>query len=188
MSKRSGGSVTGGTLDVKPQILTFSSTQATVNQYQVLTGNLPVPRFGTQKSKATIFEILKCYFYLGNEDKTDLSAGYFAYLATNDTGRNTGDTCSSANTSEDRGESNVLAYVEWLQQVTTSGGYSRISPTVVDLTDSNGNGVLVATDRLVFITGSLSATAASTFAVKILYRMVNVGVSEYVGIVQSQMQ
>lgn len=183
-----GGSVTGGTGDVKPQILTTGVTQATVNEYQVISISLPVPRFGTMRQRATIFEILKVYFYFGQEDLTDLSKTLFSIVATNDLGRATGDTCSNANNQIDRLETNTLAMAYITQHQTTSGGFRAVSPVIVDLTDSNGNGVLVGTDKISYICGSNAATTASTFAAKILYRQVNVGVEEYVGIVQSQLQ
>ena len=191
MSKRgrqTGGSVTGGTGDIKPQQLTFSGTQAVVNEYLVLPISLPVPRFGLSSKKATIFEILKVMMYFGSEDSLDLSHTLFGHLATNDLGRLTGGTSSLASNQQDLAESNTIASAVMNHSGVTSGFRTTIYPIVIDLTDNNGNGVLVATDKLVYVFGSAQATVLSTFAVKVLYRMVNVGVEEYVGIVQSQLQ
>lgn len=54
------------------------------------------------------------------------------------------------------------------------------------MTDGAGHGVLVATDKIYMLTASLAATGAQEAIVKILYRLVDVGLEEYIGIVQSQ--
>ncbi len=59
-------------------------------------------------------------------------------------------------------------------------------PIVIDTTDTDGNGILVATDRLFIVGGNLSGIVAATYVAKIMYRLVEVGITEYVGIVQSQ--
>ena len=59
-------------------------------------------------------------------------------------------------------------------------------PIHVDLTDNAGNGMLVATDRIVIYGANTSGTIAGTYVAKVLYRLKEVGIQEYVGIVQSQ--
>lgn len=191
MSKRgkmSGGSVTGGTGDIKPQLLTAQATQPAVNQYGITNINLPVPRFGGNRSKATIFEILKVFFYFGIADDADLLHVQFMHLATTDLGRASGDTSSGATLLADLDQTNVIASGIKQFVTTTSGGGFTKTPLVMDVTDNNGNGVLVGTDKMVLLIGSSSGTTLIGGVVKILYRQVNVGVQEYVGIVQSQLQ
>jgi hypothetical protein len=59
---------------------------------------------------------------------------------------------------------------------------------VADITDNAGNGVLVATDSIVFGMGNTGVTFGGTanMSARILYRWKNVGLQEYIGIVQSQ--
>jgi hypothetical protein len=64
---------------------------------------------------------------------------------------------------------------------TTVGAF----PVTIDLTDSNGNGMLIATDSLYVVAANVSGTASEAIC-KVFYRLVNVGITEYVGIVQSQ--
>ncbi len=61
-------------------------------------------------------------------------------------------------------------------------------PIHVDLTDSNGRGILVATQTIIVHGANTSGTAATnrTYTAKCGYRLVEVGIKEYVGIVQSQ--
>lgn len=54
------------------------------------------------------------------------------------------------------------------------------------MTDGAGNGMLVATDRLTMVYGDVASAIVSSCSVHILYRLVEVGIEEYVGIVQSQ--
>jgi len=61
-------------------------------------------------------------------------------------------------------------------------------PIHIDLTDQNGNGMLIATQTIVVNGGNTSGTAATarTYTAKVLYRLIEVGIEEYVGIVQAQ--
>ena len=72
---------------------------------------------------------------------------------------------------------------------TTGPGFAHVHthPYKYDLTDGNGHGVLIATDTInvcVQIVGDIAI--AHEFGFKILYRLKNVGLAEYIGIVQSQ--
>lgn len=183
-ARTSGGSLTGGTGDVKPQFLTLSTGTTAVNDYVVNQVSLPVPRFGTMKTKATIFEILSVDWFLGLGNLTDATTQEWGFLTTS-TGRVDGETSTAVTMVEDLEDPKVFAPVIWATSQLTSGTFSMTWPIHVDLTDNNGNGILVATDRL-FIVGANIAGAAADYVAKIKYRLVNVGITEYVGIVQSQ--
>lgn len=186
MKRKSGGSVTGGTGDIKPQIMTLESgTAGAVDDYVVKANQLPVPRFGTMQSRATIFELLWVDWYLNVRNVADTADVEFAYLATN-TDRADGDTSTTGTFEADLARSNVFAAALWAQSLSTNGGFNLEMPIHIDLTDNNGNGVLVATDKLFVVGGNISGTNAGNYIAKVAYRMVNVGISEYVGIVQSQ--
>ena len=185
-ARTSGGSVTGGTGDVKPQILTLDSgTAGAINDYQINKIALPVPRFGAMKTKATIFEILYVDWYMGIEDLADHENTKCAYLTTSTT-RTNGTTVTFNTMATDVTDPKTFAFVLRDQTLETSGAGEVKMPIRVDLTDSNGNGHLVATDQLVVVFADLAGSIVSSAVAKVGYRLVNVGIQEYVGIVQSQ--
>lgn len=177
----SGGSVTGGTKDIKPQVLVVSTpVQPAINQYTLATLNVPVPRFGPSAKRATVMEILKVKFYVRNQDFADVGGIYWGFLNGNTT-RTSALACSTTTMMEDIGDHLTLSIGRWVG----AAGMGH-EDGWQDMTDSNGNGILVATDRLSFVAGSVSATLVQTYCVRILYRLVNIPIAEYVGIVQSQ--
>lgn len=188
MSKRartSGGSFTGGTGDIKPQQWTIHTGEpAAGDDYAVNQVPLPVPRFGTMKTKATVFEILKVLWYPA-VDSGDTVVTDFCYLTTS-TARTQDEASSTGTMIADLLDPRTFAFCIWNSNITTSGGRGKPMPFTVDLTDNNGNGYLIATDQIFAVSGNVGgASPADSFA-KIIYRLVNVGITEYVGIVQSQ--
>lgn len=187
MSRRkSGGSVTGGTGDVKPQILTMKgNAPSAADDYSVTQVNLPVPRFGTMKTKATVFEILHIDWYVNVANISDSQSSDFAFFATQQL-RSNGDTSTAASFATDMEDPTTFGGFLRHHTLTTSGELVDSAPHRLDMTDSNGNGYIVATDRLFLHYGGVNqATLGSTVA-KVSYRLVNIGITEYVGIVQSQ--
>lgn len=184
---RSGGSVTGGTGDVKPQQLTLTTgTAGAVDDYVTALLPLPVPRFGSQgKDQATIFEILWVDWYVGLEDATDVASSIWAFLNTATT-RSDGETSTTATLLADVLDPRSFAVFIRNKFLTTSGQGIQDYPFHMDMTDNNGNGYLVATDRLAITCGAAANTAAISAMAKVAYRLVNVGLTEYIGIVQSQ--
>lgn len=181
-------SFTGGTGDILPQVMTLSSGVAgDVDDYVVAQLALPVPRIGTSTDRATIFEILWVDWYIGIEDNGDVTGTQFAHLSTTNLGRASADTTSLAALVADIANPRSFASVVQSNVTTTSGSFVKTLPQHVDLTDNNGNGILIATDKIFVIGGNISGTAASTYVAKAGYRLVNVGTMEYVGVVQSQM-
>jgi len=181
-----GGSATGGTGDLKPQILTMSVGAGAVDDYRVAQVNLPTVRFGPSQNRATITEILKVWFYPGIEDTADVSSKQAMFIATTALGRASAETSTIVTIAADFLNTRIVAGVFMTSVLSTNGGWVAQYPQMVDLTDGNGNGVLVATDSLFIIGASVANTVAASFVAKVLYRMVNVGVQEYVGILQSQ--
>lgn len=185
-ARQSGGSVTGGTGDIKPQILTLSSGVATlVSDYVVRQNSLPVPRFGSSKTKATIMEILSVDWYLNLEDIQDATHTNFGYLTTN-TQRTNQETVTTTTMREDAENSRTFAMAVIHRGFVTSGMSIIAFPISIDMTDSNGNGLLIATDQLFVVGGNINGTVGGSYIAKIKYRLVMVGITEYVGIVQSQ--
>jgi len=185
-SRTSGGSVTGGTGDIKPQVLTISTPAAAgTDDYSVQQVNLPVPRFGTMKTKATVFELLKIEYYPRIVDTVSVTKIYGLFLATQLI-RAQNDTCTALTLSEDVIDPTVFAFAMNANTLTTSGNTAITYPLTIDMTDQNGNGYVIATDRLFFHVGSVGDTTVGTSGAKLTYRLVNIGITEYVGIVQSQ--
>ena len=188
MSKRgksSGGSVTGGTGDVKPQQLTFQGAVVTTGEYTVERIQLPISRYSHKTGRANIIEILKVYWYPQMANFADTSWLVMGYLTTG-TQRVTANTLTAATFQDDMGDPRTFAGVYLNQTITTSGVNSQEYPLRVDLTDNNGNGLLVATDDLIVVTGGVGLATAGRTTCKILYRIVGVALTEYIGIVQSQ--
>ena len=185
-ARTSGGSVTGGTGDIKPQILTLDSgTAGAVSDYQVNRIPLPVPRFGSMKTKATIFELLYVDWYFGIEDFADHENTKACFLTTATTHTN-GETVTFPTLASDVTDPKTFAFVIRDQVLETSGSSIVQMPIRINLTDNNGNGHLIATDQLFIVYADLAGSIVSSAVAKVGYRLVNVGIQEYVGIVQSQ--
>jgi len=178
--------VTGGTGDIKPQLLTVAGANAVATTvYNVQQVSLPVAKVGFQKSKAQIVEILKVYFLMGTEDYANAADKIFWAFLTTNTNRANATTANVGNSVQDFDDSRTFAYAQMAVGATTSG-VSQGHVIERDLTDQNGNGFLVATDQIDFVYSGIGQATGISTSVKILYRYVNVGIQEYVGIVQGQ--
>ncbi len=188
MSKRmrGGGSVTGGTGDIKPQILTLSVEAGAIQDYRVNQIRLPTIRFGSRQGRATITEILKVWFWPALEDALDSATTNMCSIATTNLNRVSAEAVTLTTLAADLLDTHIIASVAFVNTISTNGGMSMTFPYTVDLTDSNGNGVLVATDTLFIVGANAGGATAGSFVAKVLYRLVDVGVQEYVGILQAQ--
>jgi len=167
--------------DVHPQWLVQDVVLAAVDDYAVGEFQLPVARIGGSKTKAIIMEILRVDYYFHIEDDNDNNHASSAFLTTAPS-RSEGETCTLVSMAVDmaRPLNFANAYEKSLL------GTRKELPVSVDTSDGNGNGMLIATDRLVLVYGDVDSTAVSSCSVHIMYRLVEVGIKEYVGIVQSQ--
>lgn len=187
MSKRarSNGTdgLTGGSGDVNPQYFTLpQNTLSAANTYTEGTIPTPIPRNRISGGKATVMEILKVYFNLPESDSNNAAAGSVIIAQCQLTTR------SLAAMAQNNPA--VFAHCEKLMRgaFTAAGTYGTayLDPWVWDCTDSAGHGVLIATDNIFFGANTVGFTAAQAFNARLLYRMKNVTVEEYIGIVQSQ--
>ena len=180
---------TGGTEDVRPQILPLSEEQAILGEESVFTFQTPVPRSAFSKDLAQVMEVLSVLFYF-NHPATVPVGFMYAVLSTAIPGNAiTGTVVTAARARTQIADPRVIACA--MENIDNAGapGTGSIGvayPNMVDLRDGAGHGVLVAVDQMVFTIGALATASAIAVTVKILYRMINVGVMEYVGIVQSQ--
>ncbi len=189
MAKRArtagGAGLGGGTGDIKPQYLTLSSGDNVMDTYDVTQFALPVPRFGTTKTKATVFEILSIDWYLAPAVLTDGVHSVFAYLTTA-TNRVDTEPFILTDIALDLGRSQSFGAVVENNILITTGGLNANLPKSVDLTDGAGNGILVATDSITLVVANVDDAANAVTVAKVKYRLTNIGIAEYVGIVQSQ--
>ncbi len=183
-----GGSHTGGTGDLKPQVMTLSTVPSTVvSTYARARLSLPVNQFGGQKNRATIMEILRVDWYPNIIDLVDDDHREIFYLSTTPI-RENAELCTLQTMSADFANTlTIAAGMSHFKLAGTAGALWHEYPISIDMTDHNGNGVLVATDQI-FVTGGNEngSTLGGIYTCKVLYRLVNVGITEYVGIIQSQ--
>jgi hypothetical protein len=176
MSKRSRDTLTGGTRDVSPQFLSFVFSQSGSDATTTTQQTLPVEKFGTAGNGARIIEVLKVYFGYDAAAIAEVDSRINVYLSTK-TGGTTKLTFDNPT---------VFAYSKVISQITTSGQEFAVFPQVMDVTDGAGHGILIATDNIFAQLASSGTSATNTMEVKILYRFKQVGLQEYIGIVQSQ--
>lgn len=140
--------------------------------------NLPKPVMGVSKNAATIIELLRVWFFSAH-NSTD-SSSLSAFLSTRPV-----PTTFAAHL-----DGAVIA--SFTKNVHVSAGESAETlaeetwPVEVDLTDGAGHGVLVATDKIYLSVVSESTGNTNDVICRMLYRYKTVGITEYVGIVQSQ--
>ena len=186
-SKRQRVELGGGTGDVKPQYFTMKSGAMISDTYDVTQFSLPVPRFGTMKTKATVFEILSLDWYLAIDAALDGSHVTMALLTTSTNRLDTQPAILQSITQDVAEPRSIGAALQVnVSNAPASGALSNNMPIHIDTTDGAGNGVLVATDSIFLVTANVDNGVGSETVVKMKYRLTNIGISEYVGIVQSQ--
>lgn len=176
--------LTGGTGDVNPQFFVMTAPQSAADTTTTTAFNIPIQRLPSGKS-AQVMEILK---FIVDFPTMPVIA------ATTESGDNmvcAVTTKSFGTTAVTSNEPTLLLFgrVQRFGAFTAGGsfGYQAASmPMVVDLTDGAGHGYLVATDQLYVQVQSAGTGQSNTCNVRVLYRWKNVGLNEYVGIVQSQ--
>jgi len=139
--------------------------------------NLPKPVIGTSKSQATIIEMLKVWFYSAHNSTQNSALNI--YLSTRSVEQDFSGHIDPA----------TIASVCKLVHRDGSGSVAIMDqnwPVEIDLTDDAGHGVLVATDKMYLSVVSEGTGDTNDVTCRILYRYKTVGITEYVGIVQSQ--
>jgi hypothetical protein len=173
--KRSYGSLTGGTGDVNPQLLTFIIAQSAADTTTSVMQALPIEKFGSNKGGARIIEVLKVFYYSA-KDVVETDNNIRVVLST----KNFGTTTTLEN------DASIFSGWQRSFDLTTSGIATTYSPQVMDLTDGAGHGFLVATDNIFAQCFSEGTSVANVVTIKILYRFKAVGLTEYIGTVQGQ--
>lgn len=189
MKKRrtSGGSVTGGTGDIKPQYLTIVATPAAADDYAVFAAAMPILRPQSGVEEATVIELLTVDYYLGIDNYGDSTSIDFAFL-TGNTDRSTGDTSTVATFDTDVARPQTFGAVLRARGLTTSGAQVWVDPITYNFTDDNGNGMVFAGDFLNLVFGNVGGATVAQCIAKVKYRFVRVSLIEFIGLVQQQQQ
>lgn len=185
MKRARSDSLTGGTKDVNPQFISGIVTETAANTFTSVQIALPVVRpMASSSNKTTIVEFLKIYCDFPDLDLDAAAATSRLMVFTISTVAVTSGTNGLDNT-------RVIMRIEHsVRNAFTAAGSAMLdvqnNPRVIDLTDGAGHGVLVATDSMFVAFATSGFTAATSVAWKVLYRFKDVGLTEYIGIVQSQ--
>lgn len=176
-------SLTGGTGDVSPQFLNGTVVLSAANTFTETPVSIPVQRISPQNpSSAIIIELLKIYVNMPEVDATNAAETYYSAKVSFNT--------SSFTTFPNINQPHVIMGAERIvhRAFTAAGTYEStyVDPVVIDLTDGAGHGVLVATDNIYVDAITAAYSNPAIFAYKLLYRWKRVGLTEYIGIVQSQ--
>lgn len=182
MKRARSESLTGGTGDVSPQLLSVTVIQTAANTFTQSSIGLPIPRFNQAKGKAIVFEVLKVFFNNPLKDNNYAAAGESSVTQAQIATR------SQAAISFVDPATLAFCEKEYRGAFTAAGSYSSVllEPYTYDCTDGAGHGLLVATDTIFIGVNTSNFAALAGFNVKILYRWKLVSVEEYIGIVQSQ--
>ena len=159
--------------DVYPQYMSFSVTETTDNTYRNVRIQLPVARRPGAK-KITVIELLNVQVDNRAQSLTG-AQNFFAALTFRDAGI----------VLPPLSDPNVFFWTEIARAETTSGATMEEWPRKYRYDTGGGRGFLIATDSI--FAGVRSNTGGvSTADYKLLYRFVEIGLEEYIGIVQQQ--
>lgn len=177
-----GDLLTGGSKDVNPQYINTQAVMTAANTYFEQVVNMPIQRLPNASGKALVVELLRAYFDMPEIDNTNAADTFYKSTVTVAT------KSFAAQQTLNNGAILCMAQRIVHKAFTAAGSYEGIStdPLTWDFTDGAGHGVLVGTDSL--IVGIVTAGYANptTVTLKLLYRMKEVTLAEYIGIVQSQ--
>jgi hypothetical protein len=167
-------------IDKKPQYINDFVIMSGANTFTQKTINLPINPAATvsgkgNAAKVRVMEFLKVFFdmlpdTLAEDASMNMQLAWKTQIA-----------LIAPTAPQD-----YIALVKQDFQLVTSGGIVLVSPIIVDLTDGAGNGILVAVPQIYLGMITAGQGAAINGSVKILYRYVDVDLTEYIGIVQSQ--
>lgn len=176
-------SLTGGTGDVNPQWMSFNAVQSSADTTTTTSQAIPVQRLPTG-GRAQVLELLRARVgitsYTAIASATETIDKRQLFLSTT----------SFGTTTTNLGDPRV--FMGWQDSFhgafTAAGTYGSVHNDVfeVDLSDGSGHGILIATDNIFAQVASTGIGAVVTANIKLLYRWKNVGLQEYIGLVQSQ--
>lgn len=158
------------------------SADASGNFTGVLMTPLPVSRIGGVRDRATVIEVMG--FYLDNDfnSASATAATVHSFISTSALPIGS----PTVSFAQMKANPTIVAYLQ--RNIPASSNGPVIEPNFFPLNDGAGHGVLIATDNIYLsyvVAGALASTPVA-FIARMLYRFKEVGIAEYVGIVQSQ--
>ena len=159
--------------DKYPQLLTGEVQEAVANTYAEAQIPLPVPRYGGSSNRPWVFEILKVWITPLFALSQDAAVAVDVQLSTVSLG--------AINFDDPR----VIIRHITQDALLTSGHAVYHVGKVYDFTVAD-RGLLVGTDNLYLGLDTVNTTVVTHAYVSILYRLITVSASEFIGIVQSQ--
>ena len=159
--------------EIHPQVLNASVTTPSTGAWTTAEIAVPVSPFGARKGQAQVMEILKIWFY--PQSRASDGQTLECFLMTR-----------NLSTKPYADDPAVLGGMIEESEFVTSGAMQVRYPIELDMTDSGGNGMLVAVPKLYLGGDNDADNVAKRFSVKILYRFRHVGALEFAGISQSQ--
>lgn len=187
--RRYGESLTGGTGDVNPQSYTLSFPLPVGAANSIVGFPLPIPRYPGTSTRAVVMEVLEVEWFINGTVIPSPGAGDNYNITC---GLTTASLAPASALDIVKDPKTISAFRRsWRTLNATAVGFAIFSPDQEesdDLTDRAGHGFLVATDNIYiqYNQGVGNYTAPSEIVCKLNYRMKEVGLTEYIGIVQSQ--
>lgn len=172
--------LSGGTGDVNPQHYVVRVVQPAADTTVQTAFPLPVPKYPGSNNRAIVFELLMVRFLFGDLSVAGAAANISGAVSTSAIGTATAldvraDPRTVASTSKD-----------FLFATAVGFQYTPDRDTTIDLRDGSGRGILIGTDEIFITLISAATGVANGMAVRMTYRLKEVGLAEYIGIVQSQ--
>lgn len=164
-----------------PQFISGSVSQSAADATETTTITLPRDKYGP--STPIIIEVLKIMLWFRAAAPTSFPDASSEIIRIAFGTKNNGSTLAQISDPH-----TLAAYTLGPPATfgTAASAYWLEGPITLDLTDGMGHGQLVATDNLYCQVSGNNDTAGFSFDYKILYRFVNVALTEYIGILQSQ--
>lgn len=172
-------------VDLFPQQITVANAISAANTYTQIEVPVPINRLSVEDDKAWVIDVSKIQISMG-VSSFDLGATeleeVLAQLST-----------SPLTAGINLTDSTVFWFhrvAVRIREITAASGITVIwnpESIMYDLT-VNGKGIIVATDSMFFGIDSLNLSGTFTAVLKIYYKYVQIGIEEYVGIVQGQIQ
>ena len=159
--------------DVYPQFMSFRVVETAANTFTPVRIQLPVARRPGAK-KITVIEVLNVLMDLNGESFLAADAVTVTLQFT------------TSATGQQLNNSNVWYFFRFAVTQLTSGTTIDYGPKEMRYDTGGGRGFLLATDSIFATVVGSSQTGAVTANFKLLYRFVEIGLEEYIGIVQQQ--
>lgn len=175
----SSDNLTGGTRDVNPQFYVIRLSQSAADTATDASFPLPVPKYPGSANRAIVFELMKVRFLIDDMVNVASTQALSAMISSR--------AVSLSSSLDARADPGTLASFSKDFLYATAVGFQYTDRDIdVDLTDKAGHGILVATDNIYLTVYSQLTGRVNTIVARLTYRLKEVGLAEYVGIVQSQ--